>query len=80
LASAVSALRDLMSLSAEELVALDMAVETMKRAGLSVEAGDLLNLRDEDCQTSRSATHTGEAGLGGLAAGCTQSLDLPCRF
>jgi hypothetical protein len=32
------------------------------------------------CQTSRSATHTGEAGLGGLAAGCIQSLDLPCRF
>ena len=41
------ALRDLMSLSAEELAALDMAVETMKRAGLSVEAGDLLNLREK---------------------------------
>jgi predicted DNA-binding transcriptional regulator YafY len=41
------ALRDLMSLSAEELAALDMSVETMKRAGLSVEAGDLLNLREK---------------------------------
>src|SRR5262245_37897905 len=41
------ALRDLMSLSAEELAALDMAVETMKRAGLSIEAGDLLNLREK---------------------------------
>jgi predicted DNA-binding transcriptional regulator YafY len=41
------ALRDLMSLSAEELAALDMAIETMKRAGLSVEAGDLLNLREK---------------------------------
>src|SRR5262249_28875329 len=41
------ALRDLMSLSAEELAALDLAVETMKRAGLSVEAGDLLNLREK---------------------------------
>lgn len=38
------ALRDLISLSAEELAAPDMAVETMKRAGLIVEAGDLLNL------------------------------------
>ena len=36
-----------MSLSAEELAALDMAVETMKRSGLSVEAGDLLNLREK---------------------------------
>ena len=40
-------LRDLMSLSAEELAALDMAVETMKRAGLSAEAGELLNLREK---------------------------------
>jgi len=42
-----AALRDLMSLSAEELAALDMAVETMKRAGLSAEAGELLNLREK---------------------------------
>jgi predicted DNA-binding transcriptional regulator YafY len=41
------ALRDLMSLSAEELAALDMAAETMKRSGLSVEADDLVNLREK---------------------------------
>jgi predicted DNA-binding transcriptional regulator YafY len=37
-------LRDLMTLSAEELAALDLAVETLKRSGLAVEADDLLGL------------------------------------
>ena len=41
------ALRDLMSLSPEELAALDIAVETLKRSGLAVEADDLLNLREK---------------------------------
>jgi predicted DNA-binding transcriptional regulator YafY len=36
------ALRDLMSLSPEELAALDIAAETLKRSGLSIEADDLL--------------------------------------
>jgi predicted DNA-binding transcriptional regulator YafY len=41
------ALRDLMSLSAEELAALDLAIEGLKRSGLDVEAEDLLNLREK---------------------------------
>src|SRR5262245_20836959 len=41
------ALRDLMSLSPEELAALDIAVETLKRSGLSIEADDLLGLREK---------------------------------
>ena len=41
------ALRDLMSLSPEELAALDIATETLKRSGLAVEADDLLNLREK---------------------------------
>ena len=41
------ALRDLMSLSPEELAALDIAIETLKRSGLAVEADDLLNLREK---------------------------------
>jgi predicted DNA-binding transcriptional regulator YafY len=40
-------LRDLMTLSAEELAALDLAVETLKRSGLAVEADDLLRLREK---------------------------------
>ena len=40
-------LRDLMTLSAEELAALDLAVETLKRSGLAVEADDLLGLREK---------------------------------
>ena len=40
------ALRDLMSLSPEELAALDIAIETLKRTSLAVEADDLLNLRE----------------------------------
>ena len=36
-----------MSLSPEELAALDIAIETMKRSGLAVEADDLLNLREK---------------------------------
>lgn len=41
------ALRDLMSLSPEELAALDIAVETLKRSGLAVEAEELLDLREK---------------------------------
>ena len=41
------ALRDLMSLYPEELAALDLAIETLKRSSLSVEADDLLNLREK---------------------------------
>jgi predicted DNA-binding transcriptional regulator YafY len=41
------ALRDLMSLSPEELAALDIAIETLKRSGLTVEADDLLSLREK---------------------------------
>jgi predicted DNA-binding transcriptional regulator YafY len=41
------ALRDLMSLSPEELAALDIAVETLKRSGLAVEAAELLGLREK---------------------------------
>jgi predicted DNA-binding transcriptional regulator YafY len=41
------ALRDLMSLSPEELAALDIAVETLKRSGLAVEAAGLLGLREK---------------------------------
>ena len=41
------ALRDLMSLSPEELAALDIAIETLKRSGLAVEADDLLSLREK---------------------------------
>lgn len=41
------ALRDLLTLSAEELAAVDIGIETMKRSGLAVEADDLLGLRDK---------------------------------
>jgi hypothetical protein len=41
------ALRDLMSLSPEELAALDIAIETLKLSGLAVEADDLLALREK---------------------------------
>jgi len=41
------ALRDLMSLFPEELAALDLAIETLKRSSLAVEADDLLNLREK---------------------------------
>ena len=41
------ALRDLMSLSPEELAALDLAVETLQRSGLGVESEDLLTLREK---------------------------------
>ncbi len=41
------ALRDLMSVSPEELAALDIAVETLKRSGLAVEAAGLLSLREK---------------------------------
>jgi predicted DNA-binding transcriptional regulator YafY len=40
-------LRDLLSLSAEELAALDLAAEMMKRSGMDVEAQDLLGLREK---------------------------------
>jgi predicted DNA-binding transcriptional regulator YafY len=40
-------LRDLVSLSPEELAALDIAVETLKRSSLVVEAEDLLALREK---------------------------------
>ncbi len=40
-------LRDLMTMSAEELAALDIAVETLKRSGLTVEADQLLGLREK---------------------------------
>jgi len=40
-------LRDLMTMSAEELTALDLAVETLRRSGLTVEADDLLRLREK---------------------------------
>jgi len=39
------ALRDLMSLYPEELAALDLAIESLKRSSLTVEAEHLLNLR-----------------------------------
>jgi predicted DNA-binding transcriptional regulator YafY len=41
------ALRDLMSLSPEELAALDIAIESLKRSSLAVEADDLLHLREK---------------------------------
>jgi len=41
------ALRDLMTLFPEELAALDLAIETLKRSSLAVEADDLLNLREK---------------------------------
>jgi predicted DNA-binding transcriptional regulator YafY len=41
------ALRDLMSLSPEELAALDIAIETLNRSSLAVEADDLLSLREK---------------------------------
>ena len=41
------AIRDLMSLSPEELAALDIAVETLRRSGLTVEADALLELREK---------------------------------
>ena len=41
------ALRDLMSLLPEELAAFDLAIETLKRSGLAVEAEHLLNLREK---------------------------------
>ncbi len=40
-------LRDLMTLSPEELAALDLAVETMNRSGLAIEAEHLLKLREK---------------------------------
>jgi len=40
-------LRDLMTMSPEELAALDLAVETLKRSGLAVEADELLGLREK---------------------------------
>lgn len=40
-------LRDLMSLSPEELAALDLAVETMRRSGFEIEAEHLLKLREK---------------------------------
>ena len=40
-------LRDLMTISAEELAALDLAAETLERSGLAVEAEDLLTLREK---------------------------------
>ncbi len=42
-----AALRDLMTLSAEELATLDLAIETMKRSGLNVDAENLLSLREK---------------------------------
>ena len=42
-----AALRDLMTLSAEELATFDLAIETMKRSGLTVDAEDLLSLREK---------------------------------
>jgi predicted DNA-binding transcriptional regulator YafY len=44
---ASGALRDLMSLCPEELAALDLAIETLRRSGLAVEADDLLTLREK---------------------------------
>ena len=41
------ALRDLLSLSPEELAAFDIAIETLKRSSLAVEAEDLLILREK---------------------------------
>lgn len=41
------ALRDLMTLTPEELTALDLAIETLKRSGLGVESEDLLSLREK---------------------------------
>jgi predicted DNA-binding transcriptional regulator YafY len=41
------ALRELLTLSAEELAALDLGVETMKRSGLAVEAEQLMRLREK---------------------------------
>lgn len=41
------ALRDLLTLSAEEVAALDLAAETMKRSGLVVEAEQLESLREK---------------------------------
>ena len=41
------ALRDLMSLFPEELAALDLAIETLKRSGVTVEAEHLQNLREK---------------------------------
>jgi predicted DNA-binding transcriptional regulator YafY len=41
------ALRDLMSLTPEELAALDIAVETLRRSSLGFEAGELLSLREK---------------------------------
>jgi predicted DNA-binding transcriptional regulator YafY len=41
------ALRDLMTLSPEELAALDIAVETLNRSGLTIEADELSALREK---------------------------------
>ncbi len=41
------ALRDLMSLFPEELAALDLAMESLKRSSLTVEAEHLLKLREK---------------------------------
>jgi predicted DNA-binding transcriptional regulator YafY len=40
-------LRDLMTLTPEELAALDLAIETLKRSGVTVEADELLSLREK---------------------------------
>jgi len=40
-------LRDLMTMTADELAALDLAAETLKRSGLAVEADQLLELREK---------------------------------
>ncbi|WP_201764371.1 helix-turn-helix transcriptional regulator [Hyphomicrobium denitrificans] len=40
-------LRDLLTLLPDELAALDLAVETMKRSGLTIEAEQLLTLREK---------------------------------
>jgi predicted DNA-binding transcriptional regulator YafY len=40
-------LRDLMTLTPEELAALDLAIETLKRSGVTVEAEELLGLREK---------------------------------
>ena len=42
-----AALRDLLTLRPEELAALDLAVTTLNREGLNVEADDLLSLREK---------------------------------
>jgi predicted DNA-binding transcriptional regulator YafY len=41
------ALRDLISLTPEELAAVDIGIETLKRSGLAIEADELLSLREK---------------------------------